>query len=553
MPALRRSALTSTSLKTSVAALALAAALSGCTSTAPAGTGSSASAGANSGAAPGPAATAAEMTEDTHYDDDDLTWDADQEIVVDLGAGTAADGVSVDGETVTITTAGTYRLSGSLTDGQVVVAAGEEDVVRVILDGVNLASSSGSPFVSTSANEVILYLEEGTSNTLSDAATYAATADDAPNAALYSTVDLTIAGAGALKVAGNAFDGIVSKDGLVLAGGDVIVNAVDDGIKGKDYLVLAGGRYNVTAGDDGVKSTNDEDENRGWLSVYGGELAVSSGDDAVKAETQLTVHDGTLKVSESVEGMEAAHISINGGTIDITASDDGINAAGGTTTDTASTAEDRGGVAGEPPAMPEGGMPGAEMPEGAMPGGEMPESGLRGGGMGPGGGEMAVGDYSIIVTGGNVTVNAEGDGIDSNGNATVSGGTVVVHGPTNNGNGALDVNGTLAVDGGTLIAAGSAGMAQAPAASSAQPAVQLTWDTEVAPGTLIQLADASGTVIASFTPLKGTASLVYSSVDIAAGETYTAYTGGAEGSLDGADEAGTAVGGEYSQGFPGWR
>ncbi|GAA3292747.1 carbohydrate-binding domain-containing protein [Arthrobacter citreus] len=540
MSSLRRTVLTSTSVKTSVAALALAVALSGCAGPAPAGTGLSASGTENSGTAPGASVAAGEITEDTHFDADDLTWDTDQEIRVDLGSDSTADGVSVNGETVTITAAGTYRLSGSHADGQVVVAAGEEDVVRVILDGVNLASSSGSPFVAASANEVILYLEEGTSNTLSDAGAYADTADDAPNAALYSTVDLTIAGTGALNVTGNAFDGIVSKDGLVLAAGDVTVNAVDEGIKGKDYLVLAGGRYNVTAGDDGVKSTNDEDENRGWLSVYGGELTVSSGDDAVKAETLLTVHGGTVKVSESVEGMEAAHIMINGGTIDITASDDGINAAGGSTTDTASTAEDGGRFAGEPPAMPEGAMPGGGMPEGAMPGG----------GMGPGGGEMAVGDYSIVVTGGNVTVNADGDGLDSNGNATVSGGTVTVHGPTNNGNGALDVNGTLAVDGGTLIAAGSAGMAQGPAATSAQSGVQLTWDTEVSPGTLIRLADAKGTVIASFTPLKETASLVYSSPGIAVGETYTAYTGGTEGSLDGAEEAGSAVGGEYSQGFP---
>ena len=548
MSVFRRSVLASTSVKTSVAALALATVLSGCASSSPGGTGSSSASGADSGSAPGPAVTAGEITEDTHFDADDLTWNPDHEIQVDLGAGSAADGVSVDGGTVTITAAGTYRLSGSIADGQVVVAAGEEDVVRVIFDGVSLTSSSGSPFVVTSANEVILYLADGSSNTLSDAETYADTSDDAPNAALYSKADLTIAGAGALNVAGNASDGIVSKDGLVLVSGDVTVNAVDDGVKGKDYLVLAGGRYNVTAGDDGVKSTNDEDDTRGWLTVYGGELAVSSGDDAVKAETRLTVHDGTLKVSESVEGMEAAHITINGGTIDITASDDGVNAAGGTTTDTASTAEGIGGFTGEPPAMPDGAMP-----EGRMAGSETLEGGMPGGGMGPGGGEMASGDYSITVTGGNLTVNADGDGLDSNGIATISGGTVVVHGPTSSGNGALDVNGALNVDGGTLIAAGSAGMAQAPAESSAQSGVQFTFDTKAAPGTLIRVADASGTVIASFTPVKDTASLIYSSPNITAGESYTLYTGGAEGSLDGATKAGTAVGGEYSQGLPGRR
>lgn len=534
----------STPLKMSVAALTLAAALAGCSGSTLAGT-STPGTGEPSSSAQQPSAQAIgadEITEDTHYDSDDLIWDADKEIPVTLadGAGsTAADGVSVDGDTVTITAAGTYRLSGSLSDGQVVVSAGKEDVVRVILDGVELASSTGSPFVVNSANEVMIYLADGTSNTLNDAETYADTGDDAPNAALYSMEDLTIAGTGALTVNGNALDGIVSKDGLVLAAGNVTVDAADDGIKGKDYVVLAGGRYNVTAGDDGVKATNDEDENRGWFSIYGGELAVAAGDDAVKAETLLTVHNGTVTVSDSVEGMEAAHIVINGGTVDITASDDGVNAAG------ASSSATEGG--GEAAALGAGGAPPAM---GAMPaGGEASTGGGPMGGIGGPEGEMAAGDYSITVTGGTLTVNAEGDGLDSNGDALISGGTVVVHGPTSNGNGALDVNGTFSVNGGTVIAAGSAGMAQAPAESSAQSGVQFTFDSAVRAGTLVRIARDDGTVVQSFTVQKNTASLIYSSDRISDGETYTVYTGGTEGSLQAAQEAGTAVGGEYSQGF----
>ncbi len=532
----------SASLKMSVAALALAAALAGCSGSTQAGSSSPAATGEpSSSAAPGPAVGAEAITEDTHYDGDDLIWDAESEIPVTLadgGSSAAGAGVDVDGNTVTITAAGTYRLSGSLSDGQVAVAAGEEDVVRVILDGAELASSTGSPFVVTSANEVLVYLADGSTNTLTDAKTYADTGDDAPNAALYSMEDLTIAGTGALTVNGNAFDGIVSKDGLVLAAGNVTVQSADDGIKGKDYVVLAGGRYNITAGGDGVKATNDEDEDRGWLTVYGGDLAVASGDDGVKAETLLTVHNGTVTVSDSVEGMEAAHITINGGTIDITASDDGVNAAGGTSTNTGDEAAAAGG--GAPPAMGE--MPAGEMPGGGIPGGPM-------GGAGGPGGEMAVGDYSVTVTGGTLTINAEGDGLDSNGDAVFSGGTVVVHGPTNNGNGALDVNGTLSVNGGTVIAVGSAGMAQTPADSSTQSGVQFTFDSTVRAGTLVRIARADGTVVQSFTTQKDIASLIYSSDQISDGETCTVYTGGTEGNLKSAQEAGTAVGGEYLPGF----
>lgn len=543
-------------LTTSVAALALVAALAGCSTTASTAEPSTGPGAAARDADPafGPAVSAAAITEDTHYDDDDLAWDAAGEVPVTLadGASTAAgDGVTVDGNTVTITAAGTYRLSGSLSDGQVAVAAGEEDVVRVILDGVDLASSTGSPFVITSANEVLLFLAQGGTNTLTDAAAYADTGDEAPNAALYSKEDLTIAGTGALTVKGNAADGIVSKDGLVLAAGNVTVDAVDDGIKGKDYLVLAGGRYAVTAGDDGVKATNDEEEDRGWATIYGGELTVAAGDDGVKAETQLTVQAGTVTVAESVEGLEAQHITINGGTVDITASDDGVNAAGAAGgTDTAG-AEGAGNEA-EPPQMPEGAMPEGAVPDGSRP--EMPEGGMPpagempAGGMGPGG-SMEAGDFSVTVTGGQLTINADGDGLDSNGDATITGGTVVVHGPTSNGDGALDVNGTLTVDGGTVIAAGSAGMAQAPSDASAQSGVQITLEEAVAAGTLIQVADAAGTVVASFAPAKEAASVIYSAAGITAGDTYTVYTGGTEGSLDGAAEAVTVTAGEYSQGF----
>ncbi|MFC3300740.1 carbohydrate-binding domain-containing protein [Arthrobacter agilis] len=530
------STIRTTTLRTSVAGLALTLALAGCSVGTTAGAGSTTSttqsagtattdsaasdttATAESGDTNATTAVVADSTaiaEDTHYDDDDLTWDAADEVAVTLADGStsaAGDGVTVDGDVVTITVAGTYRLSGSLTDGQVVVAAGEEDVVRLILDGVELTSSTGSPLVVTTADEALVYLEDGSTNTLTDADSYADDSTDAPDAALYSMADLTIAGDGSLTVNGTSNDGIVSKDGLVLADGDVTVDAVDDGITGKDYIALLGGTYDVTAGGDGIKSTNEDEDGRGWFTVYGGDLVVSSGDDGVKAATTLTVDAGTVTVTESVEGMEAPHIIINGGTSEVTSSDDGVNAAGG-------SAETTSGM---------GGM---------------------------GGGMDAVGDYTVSVTGGSLTITSDGDGLDSNGDAGITGGTVVVNGPTGEGNGALDVNGELTVDGGTVAAAGSAGMAVAPGAASTQSGVQLTFASTVPAGTAIQIADADGTVVGSFVGTKDTASLIFSSASIAAGETYTVYTGGTttesegvtEGTLDGADELGTVTAGEYTQ------
>ncbi|WP_164205029.1 carbohydrate-binding domain-containing protein [[Micrococcus luteus] ATCC 49442] len=510
----------------SVTALALTVGLAGCASAGTAGTGTSitgtTSAGSSSSTTSGTAQAAVSLdtlAADTHYDADDLTWDAAAEVAVTLAdgastvaSGSSSDAVKVDGDTVTISAAGTYRLSGSLSDGQVVVAAGEEDVVRVILDGAEISSSTGSPFVVQSANEAIVYLEDGSSNSLSDATTYADTAEDAPNAALYSQADLILAGSGSLSVEGNFNDGISSKDGLVLAAGNVIVDSTDDGIVGKDYAVLLDGAYQVTAGDDGFKSDNEEDEGRGWVLINGGTLNVSAVDDGIKAFNTLTIAAGVTTVEESEEGLEARHIVMSGGTANVTANDDGVNASGGSATSTSGAA---------------GGM---------------------------GGGEMAVGDYTVEVTGGSLTINAQGDGLDSNGNASISGGTVVVNGPTNSGNGALDVNGDLTVTGGTVAAAGSVGMVVTPGASSTQSGVQVTLGSAVPAGTVVQIADPSGTVVAAFVTAKTTASLVFSSAAITEGEEYTVYTGGTatvsaglgEGSLDGADQGGTVTAGEYT-------
>lgn len=510
----------------SVTALALAVGLAGCSAAGTASTGTSITGGTSTSAASGSSGTAEAvsldtLSADTHYDADDLTWDAASEVAVPLAddASTvtpdSSGAVKVDGDTVTISAAGTYRLSGSLTDGRVVVAAGEDDVVRIILDGADVTSSTGAPLVVQSANEVIVFLAEGTSNALADAASYTDQSDDAPNAALYSMADLTIAGTGSLTVDGNYNDGISAKDGLVLAAGNVTVDAKDDGIVGKDYAVLLDGDYQVTAGDDGFKSDNEEDEGRGWVLINGGNLTVSAGDDGIKAFNTLTVAAGSATVKESEEGLEAQHIVISGGTASVTSNDDGVNASGGSTGTTS-----------------QGGM---------------------GGGMG-GGGEMAAGDYTVEISGGSLTINSQGDGLDSNGSATITGGTVVVNGPTNDGNGALDVNGELVVNGGTVAAAGSSAMAVTPGMSSAQSGVQLTFGSALPAGTTIQLADSGGAVVATFVTSKQAASLVYSSAAITAGEEYTVYTGGTakvtaglgEGTLDGAQEQGTVTAGEYT-------
>ncbi|ACZ32210.1 conserved hypothetical protein [Xylanimonas cellulosilytica DSM 15894] len=485
------------------------------------------------------------------------TWDESEEVAITLtgSSATVDDGaVTVDGDTVTVTAPGTYRLSGTLA-GQVVVDSSADGVVRLVLDGADITSATTSALAVADADQVSVVLADGSDNTLTDAAQYAETdAENAPNAALFSTADLAVSGGGTLTVTGRTNDGIGAKDGLVLDA-DVRVSAVDDGVRGKDYLVVAGGTLTVEADGDAMKSDNDEDATAGYVLlqdgtvsltagvdgidaatdvvITGGTLTVAAGDDGVHAEHALVIAGGDVTVSRSEEGLEGLDITLTGGTVDVTASDDGVNASDGS-----GSGDPMGGGFGGPPADGGGGRgggrgggqrpaDGSERP--AMPDGELPEgmpSGAPDGDLpdraAPGAAEGAPATgASLTITGGTLRVNAEGDGLDSNGTLTMTGGDVVVHGPTDDGNGALDTASGLTVDGGTLVAVGSAGMAETPDDGSAQGWLSARFDSAVAAGTTLTVTDADGVEVARVTVAKSAASLVVSTAGVTTGVQYT--------------------------------
>ncbi|MEJ2149087.1 MAG: carbohydrate-binding domain-containing protein, partial [Chloroflexota bacterium] len=189
---------------------------------------------------------AAAANDADHDDPADYVWEEADVIPIALNGDSISadsDGVAVEGSRATISAAGTYRLSGSLADGQIVVDTEDESIVRLILSGVDLHNSTGAPIYIVSAEKVLIVLTDGTDNHISDGETYVFEDpdEDEPNAAIFSKADLTISGEGSLAVEGRYNDGIASKDGLIVASGNVTVDAVDDGIRGKDYLVVRGG------------------------------------------------------------------------------------------------------------------------------------------------------------------------------------------------------------------------------------------------------------------------------------------------------------------------
>ena len=489
--------------------------------------------------------TAAGQTLDaqTHYTNEDLTWDSSGEKTIDLANPTATDGVSVENGTITITSGGTYRITGEYS-GQVKIEAAKTDTVRLVLDNAKITNSTGAAINVVSAAEAIIYTAAGTTNTVADEANYTATGDDDPDAAIYSTANLTLTGEGSLSVKGAYEEGIHTTGGLVIASGTLEVNAANTGIKGKDYVDITGGIVNVTAAQDGIKSTNTDDESMGFTRLSAGSVTVSAGDDGLKAPHTLEISGGTLNIEKSNEGIEAQYINILDGDVTVNSTDDGINASlkdsssdtsSDTTSGTATTGQQtQQNQNGQVQQAPAGG--------GAAPGGSQGSTGQNqnmpqppaGGAMpGGGGGTFEVVDAAINISGGTVTVNAEGDGIDSNGTATFSGGTVTVNGPAAGGNNALDSNGDLLLNGGTVTAGSTADMFEAPSSASTSGYLKITDSSALTQGSTVQVTDSSGTVVANYKiTTSGVQLVLVSNKNIVKGQSYTVSV--TSGSVDAA-------------------
>ena len=529
------------------------------------------------------------ISKNISFDEDDLEteWENENPTYITLDGNKISydksDSVLASGSTLTIRSGGVYVLSGELEDGQIVINAPDTGTVKLVLNGVTINNSKSTAIFVKEAENTIITLADGTVNSVADGKKY--TENDGsgePNAPIFSKDDLTINGGGSLEVTGNYDNGIVSKDDLRIVSGNIKVKAVDDGVLGRDLVAIKKGTFDINVGGDGIKSTNPNKE-KGIISIEAGTFDITSGTDGIQAESSLYIAggkftinagggspetiqvqdemmggkpwgdnsvtdteeedtpstrglkanvdmaigggtfeidaledglksdgnviimdgeitiatgddgmdavdnvyiaDGTVNVTKSYEGLEAAKITINGGEISLVTSDDGINASEGTTS--------------EQPA---------------------------GGGMGMG--MESEGNALLTINGGTIYVDAGGDGLDANGSIEVTGGTTIVNGPTNNGNGSLDYDKTLNISGGILIAAGSSGMAQATSDTSKQNSIMMTFPEVQSGGTLIHLEDSDGNTIATFAPEKDYQSVVISTPDINKDTTYSLYSGG---------------------------
>lgn len=581
---------------------------------------------------------------------------ADGSITLSPDGSTSTDAsVRIDGQTVTITQAGTYQIAGTLGDGALIVESAENAKITLVLGGVSIKNSTGAAIQISTADDVTIELAEGTTNVLQSGEEVdiaaATESKEASGGALQSKADLKIKGKGSLTVLGYLNNGIHCTKDLKIKNGNISVTALGHGIKGKNSVTVSGGTVTVTSGKDGITSDETENEEKGFvtiedgeiiitsvgdgvsaettltvtgdvisiisgggsanaqqktdnmrdwwdfdnsasddnsasckglkagkalvisggsitidaqddalhtdgdMTISGGECILSTGDDGAHAALSLTVLDGKITVLTSYEGLEANQITLADGELDITASDDGINANGGSDGFSGGFGGGFGGRRSDmnsqsgdmtPPdnsnmqTPPDGNAPSGNPP--TMPGQDAADSTTTD--------DTTDKQPVLLITGGKITVNADGDGLDSNGNLRVEGGDITINGPSNGGNGALDIGtengGAGVIAGGTLIALGTSSMAENFGSTSTQCAFLVTMNSFGA-GETITITDSQGNVLYTGVTVKSANSVVFSSADLVVGETYTVTIGSNSATVT---QSSTVVG--NSNGFGGF-
>jgi hypothetical protein len=225
---------------------------------------------------------------------------------------------------------------------------------------------------------------------------------------------------------------------------------------------------------------------------------LASGDDGIHSDSTLEINGGDISITKCYEGIESAVITINDGNIHLVASDDGINA-----------------VSGNDGAPIMGGRPGQDN-------------------------FNSSGNNNLYINGGYIAIDSLGDGLDINGSINMTGGAVIISGPTSNANGALDYLGAFKITGGFLVAAGSSGMAQAPSTSSTQYSVMVNLSSSQSANAMVHIETNDGEGVLTFVPTKAYQSVVLCSPELENGSTYIVYSGG--------NSTGTVTDGLYSGG-----
>ena len=449
--------------------------------------------------------------------DKEIGYDEENSTVIKLSDDSTtcdSDAVQISGNTVTIIDEGTYILSGTLTDGMVIVDAEDTDKVQLVLDGVDITSAESAAIYVREADKVFITTASDSQNTLTNGGTYTAIDDNNIDAAIFSKSDLTLNGAGSLTITAKAGHGVVSKDDLVLTSRTYQIDAASHGLSGKDSVRIASGSYTIVSGKDGIHAENADDTSLGFVYLADGTFDITSDGDGISAGNWLQVDGGVYTVKAG------------GGSENVQKSDGEWQFGPGQQTESTDTTEE------DTVSM-----------KAIKAAGELI---LKGGKYSLDSADDTIhSNANITISDGEFTLASGDDGIHADSATTISGGTIditesyegieglsiditggetYVSGPTNDGNSALDYNGTGTVTGGIFIAAGSSGMAENFGDSSTQGVMMVTVNSQAA-GSAVSLSDSSGNELVSWTPEKEYTSVIISCPEITTGQEYTLTTG----------------------------
>ena len=513
------------------------------------------------------------------------------------------EGATASDQTVRITQAGTYLISGTLEDGQIQVEVSNQEEVNLVLNETQISSTTGAPILITQSAKTTITLMEGTQNVISHQMVMndGEEVSKEEKAAIFSQDDLMITGTGSLTVDAKTYNGIVSQDDLVIEGGNFVIESANHGLKGKDSVVIEEGTFKMTTKGDAIQSDQEADEEKGFITIRGGDFDLVAEQDGIQAQTKLVIEGGTFKIetgggyeagavkettsqppfnrgasataematTPSAKGLKAGQelvieggsltinsaddalhtngsLWVNGGEVTLSTGDDGLHAdetveVNGGTVDILTSYE---GLEGQVVRVNDGVIRLVATDDGINAAGGMDGSGFMSFFNPTTTSQQESESGWIELNGGWLYVNASGDGLDANGSIIVTGGVVIGEGPTSGHDGILDFDETFDLQGGQLIASGGVGMLQTPSETSTQPTLVIQDSFES--GELIHIQSEEGAEIVTFSPSKASQVLIISSPDLKMESTYRVLSGGTYSveATDGVYQDGTYTEGE---------
>ncbi len=482
-------------------------------------------------------------------------------------------GAHAENGLITIAYGGNYTFTGQCSNGRIVVQADKKSKVNLIFDNASLSARNAPVVYVANGGNTTISTTKNSKNFLSSLGAFGKEfIREEIDAALFSRDDLILDGKGEMTIFSESCHGVLSKDDLDLRGGVWSVEALWDGIRGRDSIELRDGSYSVRCGGDGMKSNNDLDADRGYITLSGGSVTIDAGEDGIQAFRSIHVTGGAFDITTggghgevrapavhapwirpgenddppdadelnedeellSRKGVKAgSSITLEGGSFRLDCRDDGVHCDGDISIsggefviesgDDAVHANESIVYANASLLVPLC-MEGVEAQRVDILSGSLDITAVNDG-MNANGLSRGVNMSSLAISGGQVKLHAQGDGIDSNGHIIITGGEVFISADPTDGNSAVDYGiengGDCTISGGTIVACGFSGMAEMFSDASSQCSVLYTFEEALPGGTLVELLDERGNVLLSFAPENLFDCVIFSCPKLKVGSAYT--------------------------------